>query len=207
MKYSGSKIFKIFILSIVLLGTLGQTAQLYGAPPKLKTSVFFKRQYINLANIANVYGFRFTADGSRLLISGKYHKFSFTAEKNNASFNGVKIVLAHAVYKNRGSYYISKIDYDTVLLPLINRRNMKKHKVKVVYLDPGHGGKDPGATRRGSAREKDLNLTVSKHLYNYLKKQGFDVKMTRSDDTFVTLAGRSKMANEFKADLFVSVHT
>lgn len=79
-------------------------------------------------------------------------------------------------------------------------------KMRIV-VDPGHGGKDPGATRRGSSREKDLNLAVAKHLYNYLKKQGFDVKLTRDDDTFVTLAGRSKMANEYKADLFVSVHT
>ena len=82
----------------------------------------------------------------------------------------------------------------------------EKRKLRIV-IDPGHGGKDPGATRRGSSQEKVLNLTVSKHLYNYLKKQGFDVKLTRDDDTFVTLAGRSKMANEYKADLFVSVHT
>lgn len=82
----------------------------------------------------------------------------------------------------------------------------EKRKLRIM-IDPGHGGKDPGATRRGSAQEKALNLTVSKHLYNYLKKQGFDVKMTRDKDEFVTLAGRSKMANDFKADLFVSVHT
>ncbi|MBR3632846.1 MAG: N-acetylmuramoyl-L-alanine amidase [Elusimicrobiaceae bacterium] len=81
-----------------------------------------------------------------------------------------------------------------------------KGKIHIV-VDPGHGGQDPGAVRRGSAREKDLNLAVSKHLYNYLKKQGVDVTLTRSDDTFVTLAGRSKKANDLKADLFVSIHT
>lgn len=81
-----------------------------------------------------------------------------------------------------------------------------KRKLRIV-IDPGHGGKDPGATRRGSSQEKALNLTVSKHLYNYLKDQGFEVKMTRDKDVFVTLAGRSKMANDFKADLFISVHT
>lgn len=84
---------------------------------------------------------------------------------------------------------------------------IKAKRTMRIVVDPGHGGKDPGATRRGSSREKDLNLAVAKHLYNYLKKQGFDVKLTRGDDTFVTLAGRSKMANEYKADLFVSVHT
>ena len=83
---------------------------------------------------------------------------------------------------------------------------VSKNKIRIM-IDPGHGGQDPGAVRRASAREKDLNLVVAKHLYNYLKKQGFDVKLTRTNDTFVTLAGRSKMANEFKADLFISVHT
>ena len=80
------------------------------------------------------------------------------------------------------------------------------HKIRIV-VDPGHGGKDAGAVRRASAREKDLNLAVGKHLYNYLKKQGFEVKLTRDNDTFITLGGRSKMSNEFKADLFISVHT
>lgn len=76
-----------------------------------------------------------------------------------------------------------------------------------IMIDAGHGGKDPGAVRRGITKEKDMNLSVAKHLYDFLKKQGFEVKLTRDNDSFVTLAGRSKMANEFKADLFVSIHT
>ena len=84
---------------------------------------------------------------------------------------------------------------------------LKGPKKMRIVIDPGHGGKDPGAVRRRSAKEKDMNLTVAKHLYDYLKKQGFEVKLTRDDDSFVTLAGRSKIANEYKADLFVSIHT
>lgn len=75
-----------------------------------------------------------------------------------------------------------------------------------IMLDPGHGGKDAGAVRKGY-KEKNWNLDVSKELYQLLKKGGFEVKMTRSDDTFIPLSNRSKMANDFKADLFVSVHT
>lgn len=93
--------------------------------------------------------------------------------------------------------------------PIISPTGPQLHgprKMRIV-IDPGHGGKDPGATRRGSAQEKDLNLNVAKHLYTYLQKQGFDVKLTRDKDAFVALAGRSKMANEYKADLFISVHT
>jgi len=75
-----------------------------------------------------------------------------------------------------------------------------------IVVDPGHGGKDPGAVR-GRYREKDWNLGVAKELVKLLKKGGFDVRTTREDDKFVTLSGRSKMANEAKADLFVSIHT
>ncbi len=80
-----------------------------------------------------------------------------------------------------------------------------RKKMRIV-VDPGHGGKDPGAVR-GKYREKDWNLDVAKELARLLKKGGFEVKMTREKDTFIALSERSKIANQFKADLFVSVHT
>ncbi len=80
------------------------------------------------------------------------------------------------------------------------------HKKMRIVVDPGHGGKDPGAVR-SRMREKDWNLAVGKELAALLKKAGFEVKMTRDNDTFIALSERSKMSNNFKADLFVSVHT
>ena len=80
-----------------------------------------------------------------------------------------------------------------------------RKKMRIV-VDPGHGGKDPGAIR-SRTREKDLNLAVSKELFKLLKKGGFEVKITRDNDTFIPLSDRSKISNTFKADLFVSVHT
>ncbi len=80
------------------------------------------------------------------------------------------------------------------------------HKKMRIVVDPGHGGKDPGAIR-SRTREKDLNLAVAKELYKLLKKGNFEVKITRDNDTFIALSERSKIANTFKADLFVSVHT
>ncbi|ACC98924.1 N-Acetylmuramoyl-L-alanine amidase [Elusimicrobium minutum Pei191] len=80
-----------------------------------------------------------------------------------------------------------------------------KRKMKIV-IDPGHGGKDPGATRKYSSTEKDINLWIAKELYALLKKKGFDVKLTRDNDTFLALNQRSKISNEFDADLFVSIH-
>ncbi len=78
-------------------------------------------------------------------------------------------------------------------------------KLRIV-VDPGHGGKDAGAVR-GKYREKDWNLSVGKELARLLKKGGYDVKITRDNDTFVALGDRAKISNNFKADLFVSIHT
>lgn len=79
------------------------------------------------------------------------------------------------------------------------------HKKMRIVVDPGHGGKDAGAVR-SKYREKDWNLAVGKELAKLLKKGNFEVKITRDTDVFIPLSDRSKIANTFKADLFVSVH-
>ena len=73
-----------------------------------------------------------------------------------------------------------------------------------VFIDPGHGGKDPGAV--GLAKEKDINLSVILKLRALLISKGFDVMISREDDTFIDLTPRCDMANSYKADLFISIH-
>ncbi len=85
----------------------------------------------------------------------------------------------------------------------IDFRGKNKNKYLIV-LDPGHGGKDPGASR-GRVVEKNIILAVSKLLRNNLKKD-FDIVMTRDKDYFVNLHERPKIANRKKAKLFVSIH-
>lgn len=78
---------------------------------------------------------------------------------------------------------------------------------KRVVVDAGHGGKDPGARGIKGILEKDVNLWVAKEIAELLRQEGrFEVMLTRGSDVFVSLPDRSRMANEFKADLFVSVH-
>ncbi len=80
-------------------------------------------------------------------------------------------------------------------------------KKRVIVIDPGHGGHDPGATANG-LREKDINLKVALKLKKYLEKDGrFVVYLTREDDTYVPLYDRTLIALEKKADLFISIHT
>lgn len=77
----------------------------------------------------------------------------------------------------------------------------------VVVIDPGHGGKDPGAMNKGT-REKDVVLGIGLKLGKLINENYGDVKVifTRSSDVFVPLIDRSRIANKNKADLFISIH-
>lgn len=76
----------------------------------------------------------------------------------------------------------------------------------VVMIDPGHGGKDPGAIGIGGLREKDVILPISKKVAEILRKNGVNAVLTRNTDYFVSLKGRVVMAERRDADLFVSIH-
>lgn len=75
----------------------------------------------------------------------------------------------------------------------------------LVVVDPGHGGKDPGAVANG-LREKDLNLQIAKRLRKHLQAKGCKVRLTREDDRYLKLSQRTALANQWGADIFVSVH-
>lgn len=77
-----------------------------------------------------------------------------------------------------------------------------------ILLDPGHGGHDAGTQSISKPRyqEKSLNLVTAQFVKTYLKQLGYQVLMTREDDTFVSLDKRAQMANERKPTLFVSIH-
>lgn len=81
------------------------------------------------------------------------------------------------------------------------------NKIKTIVIDPGHGGKDPGAIGPGGLREKDITLYVGGKLGEIIKaKHGVDVIYTRDRDVFVPLNDRTEIANSKKADLFISIH-
>jgi len=79
-------------------------------------------------------------------------------------------------------------------------------KTRRVVVDAGHGGRDAGATGPHGTREKDVALAVAKKVAARLKALGFQVVMTRTRDVFVPLDERTRIANEARADLFVSIH-
>lgn len=76
----------------------------------------------------------------------------------------------------------------------------------LVTIDPGHGGRDPGAIGVGGLQEKDVILPISREVAQILEKHGVTVMLTRRDDRFISLSGRAEMANRAGSDIFVSIH-
>ncbi len=80
-------------------------------------------------------------------------------------------------------------------------------KIERVVLDPGHGGHDTGTIGPGGLTEKELVLDIAKRLGKLIgERMGSEVIYTRTDDTFVPLETRTEIANDSKADLFLSIH-
>ncbi len=75
-----------------------------------------------------------------------------------------------------------------------------------VIIDPGHGGDDPGTIGIGGVQEKDIILPISLDVAEILRKQDIEVILTRDTDNYISLEGRTDMANDVNADLFVSIH-
>lgn len=89
--------------------------------------------------------------------------------------------------------------------PIIDKAHPKRDIIVVV--DPGHGGKDPGAIGSKGEREKDVVLSIAQLLAKRLKREkGYDVKLVRNDDFFVPLRKRVEIARKHNADMFISVH-
>ena len=80
-----------------------------------------------------------------------------------------------------------------------------KKDQKVIVIDAGHGGSDPGSIK-GDILEKDINLKISIQLKRQLEKKGYRVVMTRQEDLSLSLSQRAKLANQSKGDLLVSIH-
>ena len=110
-------------------------------------------------------------------------------------------------------YMVSKRNYIIILLCaiwqfILPSTIQAEEGTFTVVIDPGHGGRDPGAIgKRG--KEKNINLSVALKLGNLIQNNCKDVRIvyTRKNDTFVTLDKRAQIANNAKADLFISIHT
>jgi len=88
-----------------------------------------------------------------------------------------------------------------------SRLSMESRRLRTVVIDPGHGGKDPGAVGIGGIKEKDVNLKLARMLARRLEARSFKVVLTRNDDRFLNLEERTALAESAGGDVFVSIHS
>jgi len=134
--------------------------------------------------------------------NGKIITITFTNDaKNNTSKVEEKAPVEKEEVKISETKPVEKVE--TTSRGSIDRE--EKEEKKVIVIDAGHGGKDPGAVF-SSVYEKTLNLDIAKRLKKLLQAKGYEVIMTRTTDAFVELVERADIANKANADLFISIH-
>lgn len=134
--------------------------------------------------------------GYPLQVQYKVGEWVYTKVGNDYGF-------IHSAFLSTDQPYISSVkDPEDIITEIIGKDPLSQ---MTVVLDPGHGGKDPGAVGNGM-REKDVVLDISLRAKKYFAGTPINVKLTRETDVFVELADRVKFAKQQQADLFVSVH-
>ena len=88
----------------------------------------------------------------------------------------------------------------------LRKEKEKINKKHIIVIDPGHGGKDPGAIGVNGTFEKNVNLLFAKIIRSVLSSNNVKVKLTRTDDRYLYLRERINFAENLKADLFISIH-
>jgi len=190
---------KLLISAVIFLVAISLNAQY------IRYTKAYGKKYVYLKDVAKYYGMNLVKGRKGCEFRSRYSRISFTYNKRSANFNGVKINFLHVPFVNKGEPMLSKVDFLSLLDPMLRKGALKHGQVRTILIDPGHGGKDTGAigTRY---REKNIVLAISRKLRNLLKARGYRVHMTRTGDTFPSLHQRTDICAKQKPDLFISIH-
>jgi len=207
------------VLTIALTGCQGPTQtsgnpaiRKSSTPPSYMLSVndLGSRLGLSVATAGNPY-YELKNASNRVLL--------FMYENGKVYVNGDSVASVGPVVDVNGTYYVSEILLSQIRPYLQSGQSTwtptpqpsptpwtPRTGAGRVVIDPGHGGKDPGAISYLGHYEKDIVLQISRRLASILQRRGVEVIMTRRDDTFIELEERAAIANRAEADLFVSIH-
>lgn len=192
------------ILSFVM-AMIFTTSEAVGEGQSIRGINAYGRRYVYLRDVARYYGMNLSVWKESCVLNSKYSTITFYYDKRKGTLNDVVVHYHFAPFKKGYEPFISEKDLFLVLDPVLRHQALEPHTMRTILVDPGHGGKDHGAI--GSCyREKDLSLQIAKRLKKYLTQYGYYVIMSRHNDNDLSLSDRTKLCDDKKADLFVSVH-
>jgi N-acetylmuramoyl-L-alanine amidase len=191
-----------FLLGVCLcLGT--SSLQASAAAPE-------STDYLKLKHLARQLGMQWTAleEGDACRLQSGATTMTFLTDDRHLTLNGIRVHLGFAIAGNGKEMAISEEDWRHSIKPLLMPQAVgEAPTLSCIFLDPGHGGKDPGAQNaKLGIDEKDLTLDLAQRLQRRLEEAGKTVLLSRNTDTYLTLEERAQLANAAGADLFLSIH-
>ncbi len=166
------------------------------------------RDYVSVESMKRFYNFtHLKRVGNSVLLENAKVEMKLKVGSSECLMNGVKFVFCNAVESSGNKVYVSRMDLAKLIDPVL-RPNFIKNAgdFRTVILDPGHGGKDPGATN-SMGTEASYNLKVAERVKSQLQARGFKVVMTRDSDRYLTLQERVNLANSVREKaVYVSIH-
>ena len=188
------------------------------AGPVVEDKVPAGEQNISIRQLAATLGMRITESNHThvVLKNSANTVMIFTLNGGKLYVNTKPIGEVGSIERKAGQIYVpssllSRIRtamraYTPPSTSITSRKSRARRLSGTVVIDPGHGGKDPGATSVLGFYEKGINLSVALDVARLLEQRGLRVKMTRTDDYYPELEERAAIANRLNADLFVSIH-
>ncbi len=192
-------------------GAASTAAVAPAAAPLPAVRKFAGTDYVAVADVARYLGLTLAgATGSKkLTLTGRSTRAEFEADTRDISVNGVRVFLGDPIANSGGQLYVSRVDFERCLTPMLRPGHgiAVRPSSKIIVLDPGHGGSDPGKTNtKLGVNEKTFALDVALRTRKLLVAGGHRVVLTREDDRFVALTQRAVIASVARADAFVSIH-
>ncbi len=163
--------------------------------------------YVNVYDVARYYGLKvyFSGDKVNLYSRESGNSLQLDIGRRAAIINAAVCHLSFAPAMNGNTVMLSAADFTNIVDSILRPASLPQHRVRKIAIDAGHGGIDNGARGRHHL-EKDINLKLARLLKSRLEEIGYKVKLTRSNDTFINLSHRCKIARKWDADVFVSIH-
>ncbi|MHB8523602.1 MAG: N-acetylmuramoyl-L-alanine amidase family protein [Limisphaerales bacterium] len=193
-------------LGLIAAGSLAAPAQ---APvDRWERVPLFGHEYVRLSDWARAEGFELVwrRNHEQLVLSNRWAQLEFTVDSRKAAINGVNVHLSFPIAHANGVAYISPLDLKTLVQPILfPKKDRSRRQLRVICLDPGHGGKDPG-NQAGGHSEKKYTLLLAQEVRRELARAGMKGVLTRNTDRFVELSGRPALARSQGAELFLCLH-
>ena len=176
--------------------------------------------YVSVQDLARHYGLKTAwakTELARTLADASGVRYKFETNQRDCYLDGVRVFLGVPVLLYKGELWVGRLDVIKTIAPLLRPEDslalLPAGPPKLIVLDAGHGGADPGKQNlKLKLNEKDATLDVVLRLRKLLEQRGYRVQLTRGDDTKLApdqrtdLERRANTANVAGADLFLSIH-